>query len=290
MRQSMSDIFDFDQADRYAVMGNPVNHSKSPQIHSTFAQQTGQKIEYTAIHVDAGGFAQAVSHFQGHGGKGLNVTVPFKLDAWKLADTLSERARRAGAVNTLILADDGSIQGDNTDGIGLVNDLISNLNWPVTQQRILILGAGGASRGVIGPILEQQPAALFIANRTASKAVELADFFSDIGAANNTALAGGGYESLSGQQFDLVINATAASLQGEVPPLPDDLLPSCGYCYDMMYASQATAFMQWASQRGITHIADGLGMLVGQAAESFLIWRGVKPDVHSVIQKIRQSI
>ncbi len=286
----MGDIFDFDQADRYAVMGNPIKHSKSPQIHSTFAQQTGQNIEYTAIHVDVGGFAQAVSHFQGHGGKGLNVTVPFKLDAWKLSDTLSERARRAGAVNTLILSDDGSIQGDNTDGIGLVNDIINNLNWPITQQRVLILGAGGASRGVIDPILDKQPAALFIANRTASKAAELADFFSAIADTNKVTLAGGGYESLSGQQFDLVINATAASLQGEVPPLPDDLLTADGCCYDMMYARQPTAFMQWAEQHGITHIADGLGMLVGQAAESFLIWRGVKPDVNSVIQKIRQAI
>lgn len=286
----MGDIFDFDQTDRYAVMGNPIKHSKSPQIHSTFAQQTGQNIEYTAIHVDVGGFAQAVSHFQGHGGKGLNVTVPFKLDAWKLSDTLSERARRAGAVNTLILNDDGSIQGDNTDGMGLVNDIIDNLNWPVAQQRILILGAGGASRGVIGPILDQHPASLFIANRTASKATELADFFSAMADTNNISIAGGGYESLSDQQFDLVINATAASLHGEVPPLPDNLLPSDGCCYDMMYASQATAFMQWASHHGITHIADGLGMLVGQAAESFLIWRGVKPDVNPVIQKIRQSI
>lgn len=284
----MSDIFDFDQADQYAVMGNPINHSKSPQIHTAFALQTKQHLEYTAIHVDLGGFNQAVSHFQGHGGKGLNVTVPFKLDAWRLADRLTQRATRAGAVNTLILHQDGSIEGDNTDGIGLVNDIVDNLNWPLAQQRVLILGAGGASRGVIGPILDNKPAALFIANRTASKAVDLANNFSDMGSSSH--IKAGGYDSLGGQQFDLIINATAASLQGEVPPLPDDLLAAPAYCYDMMYASKPTAFMQWAEQHGVENISDGLGMLVGQAAESFHIWRGTRPRVSSVIQDIRQSI
>ncbi len=281
----MSDIFDFDKPDRYAVMGNPINHSKSPQIHTAFAQQTGQNIQYTAIQVDMGGFDQAVSHFQAHGGKGLNVTVPFKLDAWKLSDSLSERAERAGAVNTLIFNSDGSIDGDNTDGVGLVNDIVHRLGWPIGQQKVLILGAGGAARGVIAPILEQQPEQLYIANRTASKAEELADAFADLGVIN-----GGGYESLAEQHFDLVINATAASLQGEVPPLPDHLLSFPGYCYDMMYADQATAFMRWAEQQGISHISDGLGMLVGQAAESFMIWRKVRPSVTPVIETIRQAM
>ncbi|MCU7834754.1 MAG: shikimate dehydrogenase [gamma proteobacterium symbiont of Taylorina sp.] len=291
----MADIFDFDQPDRYAVMGNPINHSKSPQIHTAFALQTHQNIEYTAIHVDVGGFAQAVAHFQGHGGKGLNVTVPFKLDAWKLSNTLSDQAKRAGAVNTLILESNGSIHGDNTDGIGLVNDIIEHLGWSITQQRVLILGAGGASRGVIGPLLDKNPAALFIANRTASKAKQLAADFSAIdenhqSEHSNIEINAGGYNDLTGQTFDLIINATAASLQGEVPPLPEGLLNSSCYCYDMMYSKQATAFMLYAKQQGVVHIADGLGMLVGQAAESFNLWRNVKPEVANVIQTIRQSM
>jgi len=286
----MNDIFDFDQADQYAVMGNPIKHSKSPLIHKAFADQTGQLIEYTAIQVDAGGFSQAVAHFQGHGGKGLNVTVPFKIDAWQLSNTLSERAKRAGAVNTLILKENGSIHGDNTDGIGLVNDIANHLGWPITNQKILILGAGGASRGVIAPLLGKNPEVLFVANRTASKAKELAADFSNIKEFKNININGGGYNDLIEQQFDLIINATAASLQGEVPPIPEALLNSSCYCYDMMYADKATAFMQYAEQQGVHHIADGLGMLVGQAAESFNLWRGVKPEVTGVIQTIRQSM
>ncbi len=286
----MSDIFDFDKPELYAVMGNPINHSKSPQIHKAFALQTGQKLEYTAIHVDVGGFAQAVSHFQAHGGKGLNVTVPFKLDAWKLSDSLTERARKAGAVNTLILDKDGSIKGDNTDGIGLVNDIIEHLGWSIAQKRILILGAGGASRGVIGPILDRRPKSITIANRTAAKASELAVFFNEHKTTQTQEINGGGYNALEGQQFDLIINATAASLHGEVPPLPDNIVNSDTCCYDMMYAAQPTAFMQWASRHNVNNISDGLGMLVGQAAESFNIWRGVKPDIKPVINAIRGSM
>lgn len=286
----MSDIFDFDKPDLYAVMGNPINHSKSPQIHTAFALQTGQKLEYSAIHVDVGGFAQAVSHFQGHGGKGLNVTVPFKLDAWKLSDSLTERADRAGAVNTLILADDGKIEGDNTDGVGLVNDIIDHLGWSIEQKKVLILGAGGASRGVIGPILDKKPYSLTIANRTAVKGSELASLFLDMKSAEIHEINGGGYDNLNGKQFDLVINATAASLQGEVPPLPDDIVSPDGCCYDMMYAARPTAFMEWAYQHGVSNISDGLGMLVGQAAESFNVWRGVKPEIKPVIDAIRNSM
>lgn len=281
----MSELFDFDKPDQYAVMGNPINHSKSPVIHKAFAEETGQNIQYTAIHVDLGGFEQAVSHFQGHGGKGLNVTVPFKLEAWKLADSLSERAKRAGAVNTLVLAADGQIQGDNTDGIGLVNDIREHLNWPIKDQRVLILGAGGAARGVLGPIMEQHPAVIYIANRTASRAVELASLFADMGNIN-----GGGYETLEGSQYDLIINATAASLNGEVPPLPDDIVNPDSYCYDMMYADHPTAFMEWATRHKVQNVSDGLGMLVGQAAESFSVWRGVKPSVAPVIDSIRESL
>lgn len=286
----MSDIFDFEKPDIYAVMGNPISHSKSPQIHTAFALETEQKIEYTAIHVDVGGFSQAVSHFQGHGGRGLNVTVPFKLDAWKMADSLTERAKRAGAVNTLILSKDGAIKGDNTDGVGLVNDIIDHLGWVISQKRVLILGAGGASRGVIGPILEKKPQSLTIANRTASKATELARLFADMKDKETQAIEAGGYDFLTGRQFDLVINATAASLHGEVPPLPDGLLASDGCCYDMMYAAQATAFMRWAEQQGVTQISDGLGMLVGQAAESFYVWRGIRPAVTPVIHSIKKSM
>lgn len=279
----MGDIFDFDKAAKYAVMGNPINHSKSPQIHTAFARQTGQKIEYTAIQVDLGGFDQAVSHFQAHGGKGLNITVPFKLEAYQLADSLTGRAQRAGAVNTLMFQDDGSMLGDNTDGVGLVNDIIEHLHWPIKGQRLLILGAGGAARGVLGPLLEHIPASLMIANRTLATAQSLADDFADLGHIET-----GGYDSLDDRHFDLVINATAASLQGEVPPLPDELLSSNAHCYDLMYASRPTAFMQWASQHQAAQIADGLGMLVGQAAESFFVWRGVKPEVAPVIKAVRE--
>lgn len=279
----MGDIFDFNTAAKYAVMGNPINHSKSPQIHTAFARQTGQKIEYTAIQVDFGGFDQAVSHFQAHGGKGLNITVPFKLEAYQLADSLTGRAQLAGAVNTLMFQDDGRVLGDNTDGVGLVNDIIEHLHWPIKGQRVLILGAGGAARGVLGPLLEQIPASLMIANRTLATAQSLADDFADLGRIET-----GGYDSLDDRHFDLLINATAASLQGEVPPLPDELLSSTAHCYDLMYASRPTAFMQWASQHQAAHIADGLGMLVGQAAESFFVWRGVKPEVAPVIKAVRE--
>ncbi len=285
----MSDLFDFDKVDLYAVMGNPINHSKSPQIHSAFALQTGQTLEYNAIHVDVGGFAQAVSHFQGHGGKGLNVTVPFKLDAWKLADSLTERAERAGAVNTISFNEDGTILGDNTDGVGLVNDIIEYLGWSIAQKKVLILGAGGASRGVIAPILDNNPLSLTIANRTAIKASKLASTFDDY-ATQTKNIRGGGYDSLEGQQFDLIINATSASLKGEIPPLEKGLVHSQTCCYDMMYAAQPTAFMEWASQHQVTHISDGLGMLVGQAAESFTLWCGVKPDVKTVIESIRNAM
>lgn len=282
----MSELFDFDKPDLYAVMGNPINHSRSPQIHTEFAKQTGQKLEYSAIHVDVGGFAQAVAHFQGHGGKGLNVTVPFKLDAWKLSESLTNRAKRAGAVNTLLFMSDGTIEGDNTDGIGLVNDIVTHLGWPIRQKKVLILGAGGASRGVIGPILDQMPQSLTIANRTAVKASKLVSAFDDC----DVEIMGGSYEQLNRQQFDLIINATSASLKGEIPPLPESVIYSETACYDMMYATEATAFMQWAVQHQVTRVSDGLGMLVGQAAESFSLWRGVKPEVKPVIELIRQSM
>ena len=279
------DLFDFgDRVDRYAVMGNPISHSKSPMIHTMFAQQTNQSVEYTAIHVDLGGFNQAVGNFQASGGKGLNITVPFKEEAWALVNERSERAKLAGAVNT-IKFEGKTLFGDNTDGIGLVTDLRNNHQCELKDKRILLMGAGGAARGVIAPILDEQPAELVIANRTPDKAVALADHFASLGN-----ITGCGYPALQDKQFDIVINATAASLHGELPPLPDSLLAENAFCYDMMYGAEPTMFMKWASEYGAATVLDGLGMLVEQAAEAFLIWRGVRPETSSVIQSIRNSL
>ena len=282
----MSDIFDFDKPrDKYAVMGNPIAHSKSPRIHSMFAEQTGEAVDYTAIQVDPGGFEQAVAHFIATGGKGLNITVPFKQEAWQLVDNRSKRAERAGAVNTIKIEADG-LFGDNTDGVGLVNDLARNNAITLTGKRILLMGAGGAARGVLAPLLEQQPARLVIANRTASRARDLAKEFSDLGEVQ-----GCGYDAtLAELQFDVIINATAASLQGELPPLPDGIVAAGGACYDMMYGAQPTTFMSWASQQGAAKVLDGLGMLVEQAAESFDVWRGVRPETAPVIENLRQEL
>jgi len=282
----MSDIFDFDTpCDEYAVMGNPITHSKSPRIHSLFAEQTGEAVHYSAIQVDPGGFAQAVSNFVASGGKGLNITVPFKQEAWQLVDSRSERAARAGAVNTIKI-ENSKLYGDNTDGIGLVNDLVRNNGITLKQKRILLMGAGGAARGVLAPLLEQDPALLFIANRTVSRARDLAQEFSDLGAVR-----GCGYdETLATHQFDVLINATAASLQGDLPPLPDGIIATAGSCYDMMYGATPTPFMCWALTQGATTVLDGLGMLVEQAAESFTLWRGVRPETLAVIKQLRQEM
>lgn len=281
----MSDIFDFDvRNDEYAVMGNPISHSKSPRIHSLFAEQTAQPVHYTAVHVDLGGFEQAIGNFDASGGKGLNITVPFKQEAWQLVDELSDRAERAGAVNT-IRFENHKRYGDNTDGVGLVTDLVTNHAVSLKDKRILLMGAGGAARGVLLPLFAQQPALLFIVNRTAEKAIDLAEQFNDLGN-----IAGGGYDDITEQQFDVVINATAASLKGELPPLPENLLADNSCCYDMMYGAQPTTFMQWASEHGAAKVLDGLGMLVEQAAESFFIWRGVRPDTQPVIHLLREEL
>lgn len=279
------DLFDFGKkVDDYAVMGNPISHSKSPSIHTLFAEQTGQSILYTAIHVDPGGFNQAVGNFAAAGGKGLNITVPFKQEAWALANTRSERAERAGAVNTLKI-EQGQLFGDNTDGVGLVNDLTINHNIELKNKNILLMGAGGAARGVLIPLLKQNPRSLFVANRTPDKAKDLAEDFSDAGNVQ-----GGGYEHLPDKKFDVVINATAASLQGDLPPLPDTLLNDNASCYDMMYAATPTPFMQWATRHKAAKVLDGLGMLVEQAAESFYLWRGVKPETKAVIEDLRKEL
>lgn len=271
------------EVDRYAVMGNPIAHSKSPQIHSLFAEQTDQSLNYEALLVPEDGFADAVAEFlYVSNGKGLNITVPFKQQAWQLADRLSERAELAGAVNTLMLKD-GTLYGDNTDGAGLVRDLIHNHGVVLNSKRILMLGAGGAARGVMLPLLEQNPASLHIANRTALRAHELAENFADYGEVSAS-----GLDELHGN-FDIIINATAAGLGGEVPPLPDDLIDEQSLCYDMMYASEPTAFVRYCVERHAAQSIDGLGMLVEQAAESFRLWRNVMPDTKPVINSLRNA-
>ena len=281
----MKDIFDFGKKiDDYAVMGNPISHSKSPSIHTLFAEQTQQSVLYTAIHVDLGGFKQAVGNFVATGGKGLNITVPFKQEAWELVSERSERAERAGAVNTIKIEND-QLFGDNTDGVGLVNDLTINHGIELKNKNILLMGAGGAARGVLVPLLKQNPSSLFIVNRTPDRAKDLALDFSDVGNVE-----GGGYDAIVDLKFDIVINATAASLQGELPPLPDTLLNDNASCYDMMYSAKPTPFMVWATEHNAEKVLDGLGMLVEQAAESFYIWRDVKPETKPVIDQLREEL
>jgi shikimate dehydrogenase len=262
-------------------MGNPIAHSQSPRIHALFAAQTGQHLEYRAILVEPGGFAAAARAFRDAGGKGLNVTVPFKQDAWVFADVLSARAERAGAVNTLSFEPTGA-RGDNTDGPGLVRDLQVNHGCALAGRRILLLGAGGAARGVLQPLLVERPAQLVIANRTAGKAAELALRFGDLGP-----VFGCGLADLAGRSFDLIVNATAAGLNGAVPALPAGVLAADGWCYDLMYGREPTAFVRWGRERGAVQALDGLGMLVEQAAEAFQRWRGVWPDTKPVIAALR---
>lgn len=272
-----------DSVDHYAVMGNPIAHSKSPQIHNLFAEQTDQSLNYEALLVPEDGFADAVAEFlYVSNGKGLNITVPFKQQAWQLADRLSERAELAGAVNTL-MQKDGALYGDNTDGAGLVRDLIHNHGVVLNSKRILMLGAGGAARGVMLPLLEQNPASLHIANRTALRAHELAENFADYGEVSAS-----GLDELHGN-FDIIINATAAGLDGEVPPLQEGIVDEHSLCYDMMYASEPTAFVRYCNARHAAQAIDGLGMLVEQAAESFRLWRNVMPDTKPVINSLRNT-
>ena len=277
-------LHDPDARDEYAVMGNPIAHSKSPRIHSLFAQQTGEPIHYRAILVEVGKLPEAVAAFVAEGGKGLNITVPFKRDAWELVDERSRRAERAGAVNTIRI-EPGRLFGDNTDGVGLVNDLRHNLQIPLQDRRILLMGAGGAARGVLAPLLEQEPALLVIANRTPERAVDLAAEFADLGTVQ-----GCGFAALENLQFDVLINATAASLQGDLPPLPEGIVAEGACAYDMMYGARPTAFMKWAQWQGAEKVSDGLGMLVEQAAESFCIWRGVRPETAPVIAQLREEL
>jgi shikimate dehydrogenase len=273
--------------DHYAVVGNPIAHSKSPWIHAAFARQTGQALVYQTLLAPLDGFEQSVTAFRIGGGRGLNVTVPFKLEAFALANHHTPRAEAAGAVNTLAFGPDG-ILGDNTDGAGLVRDLSFNLHCPLVGRRILLLGAGGATRGVLLPLLTSLPASLTIANRTASKAIALAERF--IPHAGRARVDGCGFEELAGRRFDLVINATAASLADELPPLPPGLYAEGALAYDMMYGRGQTPFLRAALADGAARVADGLGMLVEQAAESFALWRGVRPDSAPVLAELRRLV
>lgn len=273
--------------DRYAVIGHPIAHSKSPQIHAAFARQTAQDISYEAILAPLDGFVATVQAFRAAGGRGMNVTVPFKLEAFALADRHTPRARAAGAVNTLAFGADG-ILGDNTDGAGLVRDLTVNLGCALQGRRVLLLGAGGAARGAILPLLGERPAVLAIANRTMAKAEALVRAFA--ADAGETRLSASSFAALAGQSFDVIINATAASLSDDVPPLPPGLYADGALAYDMMYGRGDTAFMAAARTDGAARVADGLGMLVEQAAESFTLWRGIRPDSRAVLAELRRQI
>jgi shikimate dehydrogenase len=269
-------------AQRYAVIGHPIAHSKSPDIHMAFARQTHQQLTYEPLLAPLDGFDDTVHALMAQGGRGANVTVPFKIDAFALATTLSERARAAGAVNTLRF-DAAGIFGDNTDGAGLVTDIVVNAGVAVHGKRVLLLGAGGAARGVILPLLAEQPAQLVIANRSSDKAIALAAQFASQGP-----IVAQAFDALDGR-FDLVINATAASLAGALPPIAGSLFGPHTLAYDMMYGAQPTIFLRFAAQHGAT-VRDGLGMLVEQAAESFLLWRGVRPDTAGVLADLRTAL
>jgi shikimate dehydrogenase len=268
--------------DHYVVFGNPIAHSKSPLIHRLFAEQTGQPLDYQTALAPLDDFTAFAKQFF-VSGLGANVTVPFKEEAYRLADQLTERGRRAGAVNTLARQPDGSLLGDNTDGAGLVRDLKVNHGVTLKDKRVLVLGAGGAVRGALEPLLAEEPYVLVIANRTVEKAERLAQEFADIGP-----VLPAGYDWLE-EPVDIIINATSASLSGEVPPIAPSLIqPGETFCYDMMYAKEPTAFCRWATEHKAGRAVDGLGMLVEQAAEAFFLWRGVRPDSAPVLAELRR--
>ncbi len=265
--------------DHYAVIGNPITHSKSPLIHSLFAQQTGQDITYQAIESPLDGFAATVARLRAEGYKGCNVTVPFKFEAFKLATQRSGRANDANAVNTLIF-EGNEILGDNTDGVGLMNDIDKNLQYKLFLKDALILGAGGAAAGVMWPLFNAG-VGIFVANRTLEKAQKLAEPFEGAGTVFART-----YEGLAGRRFDIVINATSSGLTDDLPPLPDGLFKPGALAYDMMYGKE-TPFMAFARKQGAAVISDGLGMLVEQAATAFALWRKVRPDTRPVLEKLR---
>jgi len=270
--------------ERYAVIGNPVAHSQSPFIHAEFARVENRTIRYERLLAALDRFGDVVNAFVKTGGCGLNVTLPFKGEAYRYATELSARARAAEAVNTLTFRD-GKVYGDNTDGVGLVRDIVGNLDFSIAGKHVLILGAGGAVRGVLGPLLEEKPASLTIANRTLIKAEALAHHFATSGSCSAVS-----YEALTGQHFDIVINGTSTSLNNELPPIPHGLFTARTLAYDMVYSSGLTLFLQRAQAENAGMLADGLGMLVEQAAESYFIWHGVKPETRSVTNMLRELL
>jgi shikimate dehydrogenase len=266
--------------DRYAVIGNPISHTKSPMIHGTFARATGQDIEYIALEGPLDGFESAVNEFRNAGGRGMNVTAPFKLQAFEMATDRLERAQLAGAANALKFEGD-RILADNFDGLGLVNDIQRNLGFALKGRRVLLMGAGGAARGALLPFLEQKPAELVVANRTVEKAQGLARQFSARGS-----LRGCGYAELADERFDIVVNATSASLRGELPPVPPRVFDDGCLAYELVYGKGLTPFLRLAQNAGAKRLADGVGMLVEQAAEAFAWWRGVRPDTRPLIDRL----
>ena len=270
--------------DLYAVIGNPVAHSLSPRIHALFATQTRQALSYEALLAPIDDFAGTVNKFRARGGMGLNVTLPFKLEAWAFVHQRSARAERAGAVNTVLFRADNTTFGDNTDGVGLLRDLRQNHGVVINTRNVLILGAGGAVRGILEQLLTAGPARVIIANRTLSRAVDLCNAFQDLGRVEAC-----GFDDLGGEHFELIINGTSAGISGHIPPIPDKLLSPDGCCYDLFYAKAPTAFVRWGQRHGAAKALDGLGMLVEQAAESFFLWRNIRPDTRPVIDTLSGS-
>ncbi|HTN91962.1 MAG TPA: shikimate dehydrogenase [Sorangium sp.] len=272
--------------DRYAIIGNPIAQAKSPALQTAFAKQCHQDMVYGAILGELDGFVAGVRAFQESGGKGMNITMPFKLEAFAMADELTPRGRAAGAINMFTFRADGTILGDNTDGFGILRDITHNLGRALEGARVLLLGAGGAVRGTLLPLFDERPAEIFIANRTASKAVELAaEFGAQAGAVT---LAGGGFVDIAGR-FDVIINGSASSMTNDVPPLPAGVWDRGSLAYDMAYKKEPTAFVQAARAAGVGQTADGLGMVVEQGAESFTLWRGIRPDTAPVIAALRAA-
>lgn len=269
--------------DTYGVIGNPIQHSLSPLIHTLFAEQTKQQLIYRPILVAVDSLASALNEFQAQGGKGLNITLPFKQQAFQLVNAHSERAMCAFAINTLKFNDEGDRLGDNTDGVGLIRDITLHHQFSIRGKKVLLLGAGGAVRGVIKPILQEEPSELVIANRTENKAQALAGEFLKYGSVRALT-----FSALVENQFDLIINGTAASLSESSIELPENIMTNNAYCYDMVYGKGTTPFLHWAKSQGAKLCSDGLGMLVEQAAESFFIWRGVKPDTLPVLTKLKE--
>lgn len=268
--------------DFYAVFGNPIAHSLSPIIHTEFAKQTSQNLSYTKVEVPTDQFVQYVKDFQLHNGKGLNITLPFKQQAFQLASECSQEAAIAQAVNTISFEKDGKIVGYNTDGIGLRKDLVNNHNFSIADKRILIIGAGGAVRGILYPLLSQTPRQIVITNRTFDTAKQLVERMQQYGRIKAVPI-----EEITGQ-FDLIINGTSSSIEKQTLPINTDVFCSDSFCYDLMYGQEPTPFLKWATNAGVKQVADGLGMLIEQAAEAFYIWRGLRPDTSEVIKILKK--